>query len=369
MLSADTRQKQRLATSLTYTPISPPLSTGFQTNQDCKLHGGGRIAGAASIASLATDECEDGQAIPPTFVGSSCREPVKESKASHLAVQLDGASQLLGSFAAGPQAVWRRVEVDGIQPYYWNEETGVSSWSRPDVPKPRSEDLPRVELDELTKPWIEDRVCSKGDGALPSFSEISKSKTPLWKQPLPTRTFPLMSRTKRLEPARKDPSPSKAAGLKDGAKPSSDETDDSTLGPSGLPESSTSPPPSRGKSQPSDAPASALGSSATPRSPSQNQTAAPPAPRQQSPKKPKPASARRGGKLHEELESKLSELREDDEEMQKLRSRSAWSNPFCRPFARQHYASTRRYHHFLRRRATPHMHAFLLSLQDTTIDA
>jgi hypothetical protein len=49
-------------------------------------------------------------------------------------------AHLLGSFASGPQAIWREVPASGDRPaYYHSEVLGVSQWRRPNMPLPRPE--------------------------------------------------------------------------------------------------------------------------------------------------------------------------------------------------------------------------------------
>ena len=58
-------------------------------------------------------------------------------------------SRLLGSFAAGPQSIWREVPANSERPaYYYNEEYGVSQWHRPRIPGPRDVQLEGVDLQE-----------------------------------------------------------------------------------------------------------------------------------------------------------------------------------------------------------------------------
>jgi hypothetical protein len=50
----------------------------------------------------------------------------------------DGAGKLMGSFASGPQMIWREVPATAERPaYYYSETFGVSQWHRPKMPQPR----------------------------------------------------------------------------------------------------------------------------------------------------------------------------------------------------------------------------------------
>ena len=78
-----------------------------------------KVKGSASGASAAASS----QAPAPAPSDTSPRSKKKAAK------------PLLGSFAAGPSSVWRKVQPPGDdKPYYFSEVLGVSQWSRPRAP-------------------------------------------------------------------------------------------------------------------------------------------------------------------------------------------------------------------------------------------
>ena len=66
-----------------------------------------------------------------------------------------GTSLLHGSFAAGLQTVWRKVEQpeSGLPPYYYSEVAGISKWERPAATPIEGRLVTPVALERLSQRW------------------------------------------------------------------------------------------------------------------------------------------------------------------------------------------------------------------------
>ena len=85
-----------------------------------------------------------------------CRSCSSFSSASDRTASLpQPTNSLLGSFAAGPSALWRRVERTDGRVYYYSAELGVSQWQRPPAPPLHAIAYPTPDLRGANDYWDE----------------------------------------------------------------------------------------------------------------------------------------------------------------------------------------------------------------------
>lgn len=184
---------------------------------------GASTAAATAVSSMLTDLFTN----LPEAASSSLQSHVASLKPQLPAGMLHAdvpakpeEPRLLGSFAATRDAVWRRVDLPSLpQPYYYNEVSGVSQWTRPEQPKPRP--LPRVRLDRQESQWPDEpaqpipELNPKGPPPRPprlgAFSKQNMAKPGGRAMPLLSALSSLSGMEKRSEgqasPSTEDPPP------------------------------------------------------------------------------------------------------------------------------------------------------------------